>query len=368
MHFLEQEYLGNSLETWLIASGLAVLTAVLLKIFQKIVKIKLKKLAEKTITRIDDAIVDILGQTRLFFILAVSLYVATQILRLPAPVQRIVSIALVVALLLQVGFWGNAVISAWLNRMVQSRVSQDAAAATTMTALGFLSRLILWSVVLLVALDNMGVNITGLATGLGIGGIAVALAVQNVLGDLFASLSIVLDKPFVIGDFIIVDQYLGTVEHIGLKTTRIRSLSGEQVIFSNADLLKSRIRNYKRMFERRVVFTFGITYQTPLDKVAAVSRMVRGIIESQSTARFDRAHFKEFGDSALVYEVVYFVKNPDYAAYMDIQEAINLELARRLQDEGIEFAYPTRTLYVQHSEPNSTEPRIAERTEPGTSR
>ncbi len=148
-----------------------------------------------------------------------------------------------------------------------------------MTAMGFLGRVILWAGLLLFALDNLGVNITGLAAGIGIGGIAIALAVQSVLGDLFASLSIVLDKPFVIGDFIIVDEYLGTVEHIGLKTTRVRSLSGEQLVFSNNDLLQSRIRNYKRMFERRVIFELGVTYQTPLERVSRISGMIRSIIE-----------------------------------------------------------------------------------------
>ncbi len=183
--------------------------------------------------------------------------------------------------------------------------------------------------------------------GLGIGGIAVALAVQNILGDLFASLSIVLDKPFVIGDFIIVNEFLGTVEHIGLKTTRIRSLSGEQVIFSNADLLRSRIRNFKRMFERRVTFSIGVTYQTPSDKLERISALLKEIVVKQPKARFDRAHFKEFGDSALIYEVVYYVQNPDFNVYMDIQQAINIEIVRRFEEESIEFAYPTRTIHVK---------------------
>lgn len=197
-------------------------------------------------------------------------------------------------------------------------------------------------------LDNLGVNITGLVAGLGIGGIAVALAVQNILGDLLASLSIVLDKPFVIGDFIVVDSLSGTIEHIGLKTTRIRSLSGEQLIFSNNDLLKTRIRNYKRMSERRIVFSFGIIYQTPTEKLKNVNKIVRDIIEKTENARFDRVHFKEYGDSSLNFEVVYFVIDPDYNIYMDVQESINLEIFRQFGEEGIEFAYPTQTLYVSN--------------------
>ena len=346
---LERQYFGNSVETWLIALGIIVVSFVVLKILQAIVARRLATIAKATVTQLDDLVVDVIGKTKFLFVLVASLYAGTYVLVLPPSIHRIVGTVFILGLLLQVGFWGNALIGFWLNRMVKRRMAEDAASATTMSALGFLSRLILWSVVLLVGLDNVGVNITGLATGLGIGGIAVALAVQNVLGDLFASLSIVLDKPFVIGDFIIVDQYLGTVEYIGLKTTRVRSLSGEQVVFSNTDLLRSRIRNYKRMFERRVVFSVGIVYQTPAEKVEAVSKIIRQIIEHQKNARFDRAHFKAFGDSALQYEIVYYVTNSDFNVYMDIQQAINLEILRTFRREGIEFAYPTQTLFVEQS-------------------
>jgi small-conductance mechanosensitive channel len=223
----------------------------------------------------------------------------------------------------------------------------DPASVTTVSALGFVGKLVLWLVILLLALDNLGVDITGLIAGLGIGGIAIALAVQNILGDLFASLSIVLDKPFVIGDFIIVDNYLGTMEYIGLKTTRLKSLSGEQLVFSNSDLLTSGIRNFKRMYERRVVFTIEVVYQTPVEKLAAIPKMIREIIEKQEHTRFDRAHFKEYGPSSLDYEIVYYVRKPEYNVYMDIQQAINLEIFRRFEQEGIEFAYPTQTLFIQ---------------------
>jgi small-conductance mechanosensitive channel len=199
-----------------------------------------------------------------------------------------------------------------------------------------------------VALDTYGVNVTTLIAGLGISGIAVALAVQNVLGDLFASFSIVFDKPFVIGDFIIVGDYLGTVEYVGLKTTRIRSLSGEQLVFSNGDLLKSRIRNFKRMFERRVVFTIGVLYQTTYEHLIEIPKMIQSIIENQSQVRFDRAHFKEYGAYSLNFEIVYWIQNPDYNVYMDIQQTINLSIFKQFKEKGIEFAYPTQTLFVQN--------------------
>jgi len=229
-------------------------------------------------------------------------------------------------------------------------LEQDAASVATITAFGFIGRLFLWTIVLLLILDNLGVDITSLIAGLGIGGIALALAAQNILGDLFASLSIMLDKPFVIGDFIIVDEYMGSIEQIGLKTTHLRSLSGEQLIISNADLLKSRIRNYKRMYERRVVFSLGVIYQTPYDKLKTIPAMVREIIEAQEQTRFDRAHFKEFGNSSLNFEIVYWVKNPDYNVYMDLHQAINMEIFRRFEEEGIVFAYPTQTLYLNREE------------------
>ncbi|GJQ20216.1 MAG: hypothetical protein HBSIN02_05710 [Bacteroidia bacterium] len=346
MDFLDHRYFGNSVQQWLIAFGVVIVSLLVLKLMRVFLIRRLVAMAEKTETQVDDFLVDVVAKTRRFFVVILALYMGVQFITIPASVAGVLDIVVVITVLLQVGFWGNAMITFLVGRVVKARMATDGASATTVTALGFLGRFVLWSVVLLFALDNVGVNITGLAAGLGIGGIAIALAVQSILGDLFASLSIVLDKPFVIGDFIIVDQYVGTVEHIGLKTTRVRSLSGEQVIFSNADLLKSRIRNYKRMFERRVVFGVGVTYQTPREKVELVSRILKESIEKQSVARFDRAHFKEFGDSALTYEAVYYVKSPEYNIYMDTQQAINLEIMRRFEEEKIEFAYPTRTLYV----------------------
>jgi small-conductance mechanosensitive channel len=195
----------------------------------------------------------------------------------------------------------------------------------------------------------LDVNITTLIAGLGVGGIAVALAVQSILSDLFASLSILLDKPFAVGHFIVVDSIAGTVAHVGLKTTRVRSLSGEEIVLSNTDLLKSRIHNYKRLFERRVLFGFGVTYNTGYDALAAIPSVVREIVQSIPKTRFDRAHFKDYGDSSLNFEVVYFVLDSDYNVYMDVQQAINLEIYRRFEQARIEFAFPTRTLYVSTS-------------------
>jgi small-conductance mechanosensitive channel len=234
-----------------------------------------------------------------------------------------------------------------IGRYVRQKRETDAAAVTTVSALGFVGKFLLWSFAALLALENLGVNVTALVAGLGIGGIAVALAAQNVLGDLLASLSIVLDKPFVLGDFIIVDDRAGSVEQIGLKTTRLRSLSGEQLIFSNNDLLKSRIRNFKRMQERRVAFTVGAAYDTPRDKLRRIPAILREAIEAQPETRFDRAHFKELGSYALNFEVVYYVLKPEYNLSMDIQQSVNLTVLERFAAEEIELAFPTQTVYVR---------------------
>jgi small-conductance mechanosensitive channel len=347
MRFLEKMYWGLALQQWLIAAAIIVGSYVVLTILLRFATKRLRNFAKGTETHIDDLIVELLSRTKVLFLLLLATYVASLGITLPKPTQRVLNVALVIASLLQAGLWGNVIISFILHRTVQRRIQQDAGSATMLTALGFLGRMVFWSVIVLLVLDNVGINITGLAAGFGIGGIAVALALQNVLADLFASLSIVLDKPFVIGDAIVVDQYQGTVEHIGLKTTRVRSLSGEEVIFSNADLLKSRIRNYKRMFERRVEFTVGITYQAPREKLSAVSGMLRTIVEAQQNIRFDRAHLKQLGEAAMMYEVVYFVRSPDYNLSMDVQQSINLEILKKFQEEGIQLAYPTRTLIVQ---------------------
>ncbi len=211
-------------------------------------------------------------------------------------------------------------------------------------------RIVVWSAISLFILDGLGYNVTTLLAGLGIGGVAVAFALQAVLGDLLASFSIAIDKPFVIGDFITVDLVSGTVEHVGLKSTRVRSVSGEQVVVSNSDLLKSRVRNFQRMTERRQLFTFGVRYETPVDKVALIPGWVREIIESIEKTRFDRAHFKSFGTSSLDFEIVWWMLAAELPLAMDVQQQINLQIMARFAAEGIGFAYPTQVLHVQQGQ------------------
>jgi small-conductance mechanosensitive channel len=336
----------NDLTTWAIALTITCCICLLLYAIRQLAVRRLHRHAQTTTTYIDDAAVKVLSATHVLFMLMVALFAGSQWVDLSDPVTlRLTRLALA-ALLLQVARWGDVGIREWLEHYRQQRIAEDIASTTSTAVVGFLLRLALWVVILLMILDNFGVNITTLVASLGIGGIAVALALQNILGDLLSSLSIVLDKPFVVGDFIIIDEIAGTVEHIGLKTTRIRSLSGEQIVFSNSDMLKSRIRNYKRMETRRIVFPIQVVYQTSQENVRAIPQLLREAVEAQPLAQFDRAHFKACGPSALEFETVYIVQSSEYRAYMDIQQNINMQLFERFAELGIKFAHPTQTLQL----------------------
>ncbi len=346
MAFLQTEIYGNSIQTWIVALLLGILTLGILKQLVRIATKRVASLAERTVTDWDDLVAQVLGRTKLLFLTGTAAFVGTLVLTLPTGVVHLVNGLVVIVLLIQGGIWISGIITFLIVRYTKQQMGEDAASVTTMNALGFVSRLLLWTVILLLALDNLGVDITTLVAGLGVGSLAIALAVQNILGDLFGSITIVLDKPFVIGDFLIIDDYKGNVEHIGLKTTRLRSLSGEQLILSNADLLGSRIRNYGRLFERRALFGIGVTYDTPRAKLIEIPNIIREAIESQENTRFDRSHFKDFGDFSLNFETAYYVIKPAFAAYMDVQQAINLRIHERFEEEGIEFAFPSQTIYM----------------------
>ena len=207
-------------------------------------------------------------------------------------------------------------------------------------------RIFVWTIGIVVLLDNMNVEISGLLTGLGISGIAIAFASQKVLADIFSYFTIFFDRPFDIGDFIIIGEHRGTVSHIGLKTTRIKSLSGEELVFSNNDLTDSRISNYGKMKERRINFKIGVVYSTSLEKLEKIPEIIEKIINNVEKTTFDRAHFSSYGDFSLIFEVVYYVKDSDYKVYMDIQEKINLEIKRKFEELNIEIAYPTQSIYL----------------------
>ncbi|WP_425617256.1 mechanosensitive ion channel family protein [Anatilimnocola sp. NA78] len=347
----EQPFYGNTVRQWAIAVIAAIGLFLLLKLIQAILVSRLTKLNERVPTDAGDLFVVATASIRLWFLLLVSLFAGSLLLALPPKTTAILNTLAILTVLFQAALTGNALLTRLIHIYSQRKLATDAGSVTTVTSLGVLARIALWLVVGLLVLQNLGINVTALVAGLGIGGIAVALAAQNVLGDLFASLSIVLDKPFVLGDFIIVGDQMGTVEKIGIKTTHLRSLSGEQLIISNADLLKSRIRNCRRMHERRIVFGIGVAYKTPAHKLANIPGMLREAVEKQEVIRFDRAHFKGFGASSLDFEVVYFVLSADFNLYMDIQQRINLLVYERLGAEGIEFAFPKPTVLLERPQP-----------------
>ncbi|HSG49265.1 MAG TPA: mechanosensitive ion channel family protein [Longimicrobiales bacterium] len=343
-----QEFFGNTLLQWVSSLGLAVVATVALRVVLRIVVGRIKALASRTANDLDDLAVELLEKTKTLLIFLIAIYLGARPLSLSEGVEDGLELVLHAGIILQMGFWGMGLINYFVSHYKRAQLEEDPGFATALGAMAFVARAALWSVLVLTFLkSSLGVDITALVASLGIGGIAVALALQNVFSDLLASLSIVLDKPFVIGDFIVVGDMAGTVEHVGLKTTRIRSLSGEQLVFSNSDLLGSRIRNYKRMNERRVVFEVGVVYGTPKEKLEAIPGMIREAVEGQENTRFDRSNFKSFGPSSLDFETVYFMQVPDYNAYMDTQEAINLAIYGRFEEEGLEFAFPTQTLFLE---------------------
>lgn len=342
----QSEFLGNPMELWVRAILIALGTFIGLVIVRAIVKRHFRRLALRTQNDLDDLAIKLVEKTNLFLIFILSLFVGSIVLTFSLNVKAWINAIAVIVFLVQLAIWGNVAIDFGLVRY-QKKHEDETEEITTLRALGLVARIALFSILGLVALDNIpGVEITALVASLGITGVAVALAVNQILGDLFSSISIALDKPFVIGDFIIVGDLMGTVEDIGLKTTRVRSLEGEELIFSNSDLLESRIRNFKDMSERRVVFTIGVAYETPQDKLERIPSLIQELVEMHELVRFDHSHFKQFGDFSIVFETIYYVLDPDFSIYLDVHEKINMDIFRRFSAEGIEFAYPTQTIYM----------------------
>lgn len=352
--FFRRDFFGNTVLEWCIALAATVGALFLLMILRGLLRSRIGTYLAGREQSVAAFVGRLLQRTSWLLMFVLAFWFGSRFLDRSDGLEKLIQIALVVSVGLQVISWSMEALEFSMDSFVRRRREQvggdDPGITTAMPAIRFLGRLVVIVAVALLALDNMGVDVTAMIAGLGVGGIAIALAVQNILGDLFASLSIVLDKPFIVGDFIVVGDRAGAVEKIGLKTTRLRSISGEQLIFANSDLLGSRIQNFKRMQERRALFAVGVTYQTPLDVVEAIPRLLRECIEAQPKARFDRAHFKAFGASSLDFECVYWVLEPEYNTFMDVQQAINLAIARRFARSGIDFAYPTQTLFVTRAD------------------
>lgn len=320
-------------------------------LLRKIIIVRLSSLSEKTNTDIDDVVIQAVKGVRTWVYSIVSLYLALQVFTLSEGIDFVLTSLFLLALVWQLIEIATGFVDYFSKRLLSKdedgdgEIDPGSATATDMVTL--LARVALWILGGLFVLSNLGIEVTSLLAGLGIGGIAVAFALQGILSDLFASFSIYFDKPFRIGDFVVIGADSGTVEKIGIKSTRIRTLQGEELVISNAELTTARVQNFKKMEERRIVMQFGITYETPQELVAKVPQIVTGIYKEIEKAKLDRVHFTTFGDSALIYEVVYYVDSSDYADYLDVQQSFNLTLMARFTELGIEFAYPTQVIYTK---------------------
>ncbi len=342
---LKETFWGNTVLQYLIAAGYFVGGVIIVTIFKKIVLVQLKKWAEKTTTKLDDYIIIGIRKAIVPILYYGSLYVAIKTLTLSPYAENVLSLVTIFA----ATFFSIRLITSTLDFSITNYSRMEGTSeqkGKQLKSLSVLARLLVWAVGLLFLLDNLGVDVSAVVAGLGIGGIAVALAAQAILGDLFSYFVIFFDRPFEIGDFLNLDDKAGTVEHVGIKTTRIRSLSGEQLVLSNTDLTSSRIHNFKKLEKRRSIFQLGVIYQTPSTKLNKIPELVKQIIVDHPDTEFDRAHFKDFGDFSLNFEFVYFVLNQEYKIYMDIQQDINFKIYKKFEEEGIEFAYPTQTLFL----------------------
>ena len=351
---------GNTILAWTVAVLLFLAVFSTLLAVRHVLVRRLQR-APRTTTGIDDLLADGVAHTWRLVMAVVALYLAAGVLSLPAGLALVIRRLFAIAVFAQVGIWVSRTIDFIVKRHVQEqREAGQTTRATLIALFSFFAQLLLWTIVFLLGLENLGVDVTAMVAGLGIGGIAIGLALQNVLKDTFASLAIILDKPFVEGDVIAVENMTGTVEHIGLKTTRLRSVDGEQIVFGNDDLLTSRVRNFARLRERRILLAFGLAHGTPPDLVAQVPGWVREIVEAQELARFERAHLKALSATALEFEAVYHVLVPDHGVAMDLQHAVDLALLRRLDEAGVELAHPAQPVKAEGGAPPAGPPAARE--------
>jgi small-conductance mechanosensitive channel len=337
---LAYRWLGNPVRLWLLAATFTVVATTVLWALKQLAVKRLTAFAKRTSTEFDDVLVELLSRTHVLLIFVSTISPATSVLRMPADVRNTLRIASVVALVVQLAIWGNAFISFWTVRYGRRGADASGAGTTALSTMAVIARILLGLLLILFLLDNLGVDVTALIAGLGIGGIIIALALQNVVADMLGALSIVMGKPFVVGDFIEAQGMMGTVEGVGLRATRMRTLSGDELIFPNKKLLEGTIRNHTRMSERRVDFRLAVAYETPPEKLEHIPTIAREAVERHPLVRFERAHFRSFREWSLEFDVIYVIASSDFTVYADIQQQINLELIRRFGEEGIVFAKP----------------------------
>ena len=349
------DFLGNPLGAWTLALLAGLVTFTVVPVVTRFISARRRRLSRHGPLRVHfaiDLIALLVERTSRLFVWAAAVWLGSRYLTFEPRVERWLTVVLVLLFWVQAALWAMAAVRHAIDVRRQRASGPDTLLKSSMQVILFAAGIVIWGLALLLALGNLGVKIEPLLAGLGIGGIALALAVQAVLSDLLASLSIALDKPFGLGDFLAVDTWQGTVEHIGVKSTRLRSLSGEQIIISNGDILKTRVRNYGRMSERRAVFQLGVDYDTPVAALAAIPHAVHEIIEATPNTRFERCHLLSCGERALQFEIVYVLTKPDFDLYADAQQRINLRILERFRAMEVNFAAAVPTGVRLYSPPS----------------
>ena len=345
-YFLEQTYFNNTVEKYLIALVIFLLAVLVITVFKKVILSRLKKWSEKTETTFDDFLITELEKSVMPVIYIWSFLFSIKYIYITEKVEKVISVitvaitAIVVIKIIVSVFKYSFSVYLTKKEYAPERIKQ-------LKGITSIASFLIWTIGILFLLDNLGFKISTVIAGLGVGGIAIALAAQAVLGDLFSYFVIFFDRPFEIGDYIVVGDKNGNVEYIGIKTTKVRALNGEIMVFRNTDLTDSRIHNFKKMQRRRILFKLGVVYQTKAATLREIPQIVKKIIDDQESATFDRGHFSSYGDSSLNFEFVYYVESSEYIRYMDIQQSINLTVFEEFEKRGIEFAYPTQTIFVQ---------------------
>lgn len=349
---LDRTFLDNSLRAWMTAGITTAVIFIILLVVRSVLYSRIGKIAVRTTNQFDDMVVELLAETRKTVLLVTAIVAGTHTLVLGRATPWVDRSGHLI-FLWQVAIWGVTAVTFWTKHHLEEQAAANTRSSVAMiTAMSVAAKIMVWALIFTTALYTVwDINPASLITTLGVSGIAVALAVQNILGDILAALAIVFDKPFDVGDSIGVDTITGTVEHIGLKTTRIRSSTGEQIIVGNGDLLKSRLRNFRRMSQRRASFNLDVPFDTPPDILRRIPQMLQEIVSEQSPVQFDRSHVASFTESGVRIETVYFVLDPDYKIYMNVQQNVNLEILKRFNTEQLKFALPSRTVY--HEGPNA---------------
>ncbi len=347
MKFLQNTFLGNSIEAYLIAILIFFVSVYVLKIFKSVIVAKIKKVSKKTKTDIDDMVIDAISSIHWPFYVFASLYFSVNFLNVNGAIKN----WLFYIFLIAVVYYGIKFVESLINYGVGilAKKQGEEGDATIIKLIGGVAKIILWGGAVLLILSNMGINVTSIVAGMGIGGIAIALALQNILGDLFSSLSIYFDKPFKVGDYVSLGgTNSGTVKKVGIKTTRIETPQGEELVVANSELTKAMLSNFGAMERRRATFNIGVTYDTPLEKLKKIKQIIKTSIEEHGEkTEVARIHFTTFGDFSLIFSATYYVNSDEYNTFADIQEDINFKILEKFEESGIEMAFPTQTVYVK---------------------